>query len=116
MKPYWAILWMKSRRWGLTFCQPSIIPTPATLCCCQAHQRRKDTSGQVFEQEYKLCCKDGSTRTGLSRELVLTRNADGTAAQILGIALDISDHKRAEAERWANVSDAARVAPVRRYL
>jgi len=88
---------------GANFLPTIYHPDSRDFMLCQAHQRRKDTSGQVFEQEYKLCCKDGSTRTGLSRELVLTRNADGTAAQILGIALDISDHKRAEAERWANV-------------
>jgi PAS domain S-box-containing protein len=88
---------------GANFLPTIYHPDAYDFMLSQEHQIRKDTSGQIFEQEYKVCCKDGSTRTGLSRELVLTRNADGTAAQILGIALDISDHKRAEAERWANV-------------
>lgn len=55
-----------------------------------------DREGEVFETEYQIVQRDGGSRWAWVRELVLTRNPDGTAARILGIALDVTERKRRE--------------------
>ncbi|MBE9099959.1 PAS domain S-box protein [filamentous cyanobacterium LEGE 07170] len=64
----------------------------------EAHVRtlRDDRDGRVYEVEYAYRRKDGSTMFGYSREMVLTRNPDGTAAQTLGFGLDITVRKTME--------------------
>jgi len=64
----------------------------------EAHDRQvlADREGRVYELEYQCRRKDGSTLTAYSREVVLTRNADGTPRQVLGFGVDITERKAIE--------------------
>ncbi|HRV91345.1 MAG TPA: PAS domain S-box protein, partial [Anaerolineae bacterium] len=51
---------------------------------------------QVFRHEYRIRHKDGEWRWHISYETVFKRNADGSAAEILGSAIDITNRKKIE--------------------
>jgi two-component system cell cycle sensor histidine kinase/response regulator CckA len=53
--------------------------------------------GEVSVFEYRMRHADGSWRWFVSRDAVFARAADGTVSQIIGIATDVTDQKRAEA-------------------
>ncbi|MFP4298774.1 MAG: PAS domain S-box protein [Spirulinaceae cyanobacterium] len=59
---------------------------------------------EVVELEYRIQHKDGSWRWWRSQEVVFNRNADGTIAQILGTAQDITPHKSIEMQLWRSES------------
>ncbi|MCB0208622.1 MAG: PAS domain S-box protein [Anaerolineae bacterium] len=63
-----------------------------------------DQTGQVFRHEYRILHKNGEWRWHVSYETVFKRNADGSVAEILGTAIDITDRKKAEqvAEKATN--------------
>lgn len=52
--------------------------------------------GEVFEQEYRMCHKNGEWRWFFAQEILFKQNPDGTTQQTLGVAIDISDRKKAE--------------------
>ncbi|GAB1544721.1 hypothetical protein NUACC21_73970 [Scytonema sp. NUACC21] len=52
--------------------------------------------GQIVEFEYRLRHANGEWRWFCSQETVFKRNFNGSVQQILGTALDITRHKRAE--------------------
>jgi len=56
----------------------------------------------VFAAEIRLRDASGDWRWVLSRGQVAARDARGRATRMLGIHLDIAEHKRAEAERMAS--------------
>ncbi|MCB0165222.1 MAG: PAS domain S-box protein [Anaerolineae bacterium] len=51
---------------------------------------------QVFRHEYRIHHKNGEWRWHISYETVFKRNRDGSVAEILGSAIDITNRKRAE--------------------
>lgn len=53
-------------------------------------------AGQLLEREYRLRGVDGQWHWIHSREIVLSRNAEGELEQIVGIVQDVSDRKEAE--------------------
>jgi PAS domain S-box-containing protein len=59
-------------------------------------QLRSLQPDDVAEFEYRMRHKDGSWHWLSSREMVYTQNSDGTVAQIVGAAHDITDRKQAE--------------------
>ncbi len=71
------------------------------------------TNGEVFEFEYRMRHKSGEWRWFRSRDRVFKRDDRGEPAEILGIALDITESKYAEealresAEIFRVASDAA---------
>lgn len=54
--------------------------------------------GEALEYEHRLRDSEGNWRDYFSRELVFSRNPDGTPAQIIGFGVDITDRKKAEKE------------------
>ncbi len=73
------------------------------------------SDGQVMESEFRMRHFDGSYRWIQAREVVFGRDENGRASQILGVAMDVSAHKKAETalaeneERWRIALDAARL-------
>jgi len=59
---------------------------------------------EVVELEYRIQHKNGSWRWWRSQEVVFNRNGDGTIAQILGTAQDITPHKSIETQLWHSES------------
>jgi PAS domain S-box-containing protein len=53
--------------------------------------------GEVLEFEYRMRDAAGTWRWFHSRDVVFGRDPDGTPRQILGLALDVTERKRAEA-------------------
>ncbi|MEZ5098556.1 MAG: PAS domain-containing protein [Thermoleophilia bacterium] len=51
--------------------------------------------GDVAERAYRLRHRDGSWRWFLSRDAVFRRGADGRAEQLIGVATDITERRRA---------------------
>jgi PAS domain S-box-containing protein len=54
--------------------------------------------GAILEIEYRMQRANGEWRWFCSREVVFSRNADGSLRQVLGTALDITERKQAEIE------------------
>jgi PAS domain S-box-containing protein len=54
--------------------------------------------GEVLEHDYRMLHADGSYRWLRARNVVFSRTDDGRAWQMLGLAQDITERKRAEAE------------------
>lgn len=57
------------------------------------------TEGEVRGLEYRFRTPDGAWRWLASRDAVFERAADGQVTQIIGTVVDITDRRRAEAER-----------------
>lgn len=53
---------------------------------------------RIFENAHRLCCKDGSYIWMLSRGTLVSRDAEGKPARMVGTDTDISARKRAEAQ------------------
>ncbi|MEI2579777.1 PAS domain S-box protein [Scytonema sp. PRP1] len=53
--------------------------------------------GEVLELEYRMRDSNGEWRWLRSRDTVFSKNADGLPVQVLGIAIDITERKQAEA-------------------
>lgn len=54
--------------------------------------------GKIATIEIRIADADGNWRWCLSRDAVLTRRADGSVKQIIGIIIDITEQKETEAE------------------
>jgi PAS domain S-box-containing protein len=83
---------------------PGFIPStihPEDLPGVLAFAERVAASlpGEVLEHEYRMRHADGSYRWLFGREVVLTREPDGRAGLLLGIAQDVTARRAAEAER-----------------
>ncbi len=52
--------------------------------------------GKTVETEYRMRHKNGEWRWLLSKEVIFTRNPNGSPRQIVGTALDITERKRVE--------------------
>ncbi|WP_204103020.1 MULTISPECIES: PAS domain S-box protein [Spirulina sp. CCY15215] len=62
----------------------------------QHFQTAKD--GDVIKTEYRIRNKNGQWCWLYSRDIIFSRDADGQPQEILGVAVDISDRKEAEAQ------------------
>ncbi len=70
----------------------------------QVERMRSAREGEALEASYRLQHKSGEWRWVYARETVFKRDADGSVAQVLGIAEDITARKAAEeALQRANV-------------
>ncbi|KYC38422.1 hybrid sensor histidine kinase/response regulator [Scytonema hofmannii PCC 7110] len=71
---------------------------PEDLVRLPEHFQRFDLveDGKIVEFEYRMRHANGEWRWFCSQETVFKRNSDGSVQQILGTALDITRHKRAE--------------------
>jgi len=67
-----------------------------------------DRDDAVFDGEYRIVTKVGDTRWVFVREMVHRRDPDGTARELVGFAIDISDRKQSE-DRYAAATRAGRV-------
>jgi PAS domain S-box-containing protein len=56
---------------------------------------RKAADNEIYEIEYRFLFKNGKWRYMLSRDMVFKRNKEGEAIQIIGIAIDITEIKKA---------------------
>ena len=56
---------------------------------------RKAADNEIHEIEYRFLFKNGKWRYMLSRDMVFKRNKEGEATQIIGIAIDITEIKKA---------------------
>jgi diguanylate cyclase (GGDEF)-like protein/PAS domain S-box-containing protein len=65
----------------------------------EAHDQKiwADRAGRVYELEYHCRRKDGSTVIAYSREVVLSRQANGRPKEILGFGIDLTERKAMEA-------------------
>ncbi|MEM9807696.1 MAG: chemotaxis protein CheB [Cyanobacteria bacterium P01_D01_bin.56] len=57
---------------------------------------------QIFEIEYQVRDVEGNWRWWYSREIIYARSTENTPLQLLGVAIDIDDRKRAEAQLKAS--------------
>ena len=71
---------------------------PDDAAAVEAHHGRcRDAAdGEVLEIEYRMRHADGTWRWLHSRDVVFARDAGGAAAQILGLAQDVTERRRAE--------------------
>jgi PAS domain S-box-containing protein len=56
---------------------------------------RKAADNEIHQIEYRFLFKNGKWRYMLSRDMVFKRNKEGEATQIIGIAIDITEIKKA---------------------
>lgn len=54
--------------------------------------------GEALEYEHRLKDSEGNWRHYYSKEIIFSRNPDGTPAQIIGFGLDITNRKKVESE------------------
>jgi PAS domain S-box-containing protein len=59
-------------------------------------------NGGVFEFEYRMRHKSGEWRWFRSRDMVFKRDAEGRPEEILGVAFDVTERKKAEEELRAS--------------
>jgi PAS domain S-box-containing protein len=64
----------------------------------------------VLETEYRAKGKDGAWRILHSRESVFLRGPDGSVRQKIGVAIDVTDQRKAEAEARARQAELAHVS------
>ena len=83
------------------FMPPEEIPHLVRLI--EEWQRLPD--GLVRDDEYRLRHADGTLRYFAGREVVFARRSDGTVQRILGLLLDITERKQAEAEIGRRVEE-----------
>ncbi len=71
---------------------------PDDLAATKKWYSRFDTAsdGEVLELKQRVCRADGSYRWLCVRATLFERAADGRARKIIGVASDITDHKKAE--------------------
>ena len=74
--------------------------------------------GQVVEREYRMRNAEGDVRLFAVREKVFVRDDDGNPRQVLGIAADITERERIEAEleRHARTDSLTHAANRRGFL
>ncbi len=92
----------------------SVLPTiihPEDLPRLRAHFEALSrlTDDEYLEFEYRVFTKDRKERVVHSRDAVFARATDGSVKQIVGVAHDITKHKRTEEELRAN---AAQLRPI----
>ncbi len=84
--------------------------TPRVMAAVQAHF---EGQSPIFEEEYRIICKNGSYKWILDRGIA-GRDADGTVVRMAGSESDITERKRAEeaqrrlAQRLCSVRDEER--------
>ncbi|GET42237.1 multi-sensor hybrid histidine kinase [Microseira wollei NIES-4236] len=81
----------------------NLLPTPIhpeDFARTPDHLKRLSAApeGAILEIEYRMQRANGEWRWFCSREVVFSRNADGSLRQVLGTALDITERKQAEIE------------------
>ena len=59
---------------------------------------RHVTTGEPFASEFRIRCKDGSTKWLLGRGKLIARDADGRPLRMIGTNTDITDRKRLQEE------------------
>ena len=67
----------------------------------QDRQAHFEGRAPVYRNEHRIRCKDGSWKWVLSRGVVIARDEDGEPLRMVGTHTDITDLKRAEAQRQA---------------
>jgi PAS domain S-box-containing protein len=75
-----------------------ILVHPDDLESVTEHMKKvaTDKKGEIIENEYRMKHAGGEWRWLLSRDIVFTRNADGLPTRNIGVAMDITERKRAE--------------------
>jgi PAS domain S-box-containing protein len=77
--------------------QPLIIhPDDINLVLGNIEKVKKSEDRQVFEHEYRIKNADGNWTPILARDIAFKRNKNNEVIQLLGIAIDITDIKRAK--------------------
>ncbi|MEI6946233.1 PAS domain S-box protein [Paraflavisolibacter sp. H34] len=74
-----------------------IYPPGEITHLLQNHQRLQQAKDDdIFDFEYQMVHKSGETRYQFTREAVFKRNARGEVEQIIGVAVDITELKKAQ--------------------
>ncbi|RJF97343.1 EAL domain-containing protein [Noviherbaspirillum saxi] len=85
-----------------------------TLFALQACLDGKDSS---FSREYRLQCKDGSSKWMLSRAVVVARDSEGRPLRMTGTMTDVSEKRQSEERIWHHANfDALTGLPNRRLF
>ncbi|HEY9880986.1 MAG TPA: PAS domain S-box protein [Leptolyngbyaceae cyanobacterium] len=73
---------------------------PDDVATVMVHRQQLNTAqdGEILEMEYRMHHANGEWRWFRARDAVFSRDAQHQVKQIIGVALDISDRKRAEVE------------------
>ncbi len=80
------------------FLQTYLHPEDAKLAEKHFRQISRTNNGEVFEFEYRMRHKSGEWRWFHSRDRVFKRDENGKPSEILGIATDITERKKAADE------------------
>ncbi len=92
------ILGFSSDEEKTNFLERNMHPDDAKLAEKHFQQITQTSNGRIFEFEYRMRHKSGEWRWFRSRDRVFKRDENGAAAEILGIALDITERKQATDE------------------
>ena len=67
--------------------------------CFENLQRHIKGETDIYVNEHRLLCKDGTYKWVLDRGKVVMRRADGTPLRVIGTHADLTDRKQAEEEK-----------------
>lgn len=88
--------WAEIQAMGTAFLDVLYHPDQRERIDTHDQQVSTDREGRVYELEYTCVRKDGSPLIAYSREVVLSRRADGTPKEILGFGVDLTEQKTIE--------------------
>jgi len=75
-----------------------VYPDDLVLCYSELN-RHLGGETPVYQAEYRMLCRDGTYKWVLDRGKVIERSADGKPLRVIGTHADVTERKRAEAER-----------------
>jgi len=85
-----------------SFMQKFMHPDDTRRAQRHFRQLQQTHNGEMFEFEYRMQHKSGEWRWFRSRDRIFKRDENGKPAEILGIAFDITERKKAEEELKAS--------------
>ncbi len=112
------------QRMGAQYLQKLVYPGEEAHMVAERGKLSTTNDGEVIENEYRFCHRQGNWRWLLCRETVFQRDQAGRPTQVFGTATDITKRKHAEValkefneelERLANMDGLTQVANRRSF-